>query len=164
MRAIRPVPRLISRPTVVPPASTHRVSSSSSSGATEAADGRITAPNLAELGKDMLADIHAMTHAVEAGAPAEGEAAANRLSALKTEDTLGSLSDIQPDEIAKLAGVSEANGDSLHRLVMDMHKTLNRLAAGFAEETVQALTRTGSSLTTARPSSPSCVAWLPPPT
>ena len=106
------------------------------SGATEAADGRITAPNLAELGKDMLADIDAMTHAVEAGAPAEGEAAANRLSALRTEDTLGSLTDIEPDEIAKLAGVSEANGDSLHRLVMDMHKTLNRLAAGFAEETV----------------------------
>ncbi len=101
-----------------------------------AADGRITAPNLAELGKDMLADIDAMTHAVEAGAPAEGEAAANRLSALRTKDRLGSLSDIGPDEIVKLAGVSEANGDSLHRVVMDLHKTLNRLAAGFAEETV----------------------------
>jgi uncharacterized protein Yka (UPF0111/DUF47 family) len=33
-----------------------------------------------------------------------------------------------------LTGLSEGGGDSLHRLVMDLHKALNRLAAAHAEE------------------------------
>lgn len=106
------------------------------SGAKAAADGRITAPTLAELGKDMLDDIGAMLRAVEAGAPADGDAAAKRLAGLEAKDRLSSLTDIEPGEIAKLTRIAETNGDSLHRLVMDLHKSLNRLAAGFAEETV----------------------------
>jgi uncharacterized protein Yka (UPF0111/DUF47 family) len=106
------------------------------SGAKTAADGRITAPNLGDLGKGMLADIGAMIDAVRAGATAEGEAAAKRLAALNAQGQLAALSDIDPAEIAKLTTISVAAGDSLHRLVMDLHKALNRLAAGFAQETV----------------------------
>jgi hypothetical protein len=105
-------------------------------GAQTAADGRITAPNLAELGKDILADLDAMIAAVAAGAPTEGHAAVNRGAALNTQARLASLNDIQPEEIAKLTGISQATGDSVHRLVMDLHKILNRLAAGFVQETV----------------------------
>ena len=36
----------------------------------------------------------------------------------------------------RLTGLSGADGDSLHRLVMDLHKALNRLAASHAEETL----------------------------
>jgi hypothetical protein len=106
------------------------------SGARTAADGRINAPNLAELGEGMLADMCAMIGAVKAGAPSEGDAATKRLTELNAQDRLGALSDVTPEEIAKLTGISQANGDSLHRLVMDLHKTLNRLAARFAHETV----------------------------
>ena len=39
-------------------------------------------------------------------------------------------------QIAKLTGLSDGGGDSLHRLVMDLHKALNGLAASHAEEVV----------------------------
>ncbi len=105
-------------------------------GATSTGNGRITAPNLADLGRDILADMRAMIHAVESGAPAEGKAAAERLARLPGQDRLASLSDIAPNEIATLTQISGAGGDSLHRLVMDLHKVLNRLAAENAEEMV----------------------------
>jgi hypothetical protein len=106
------------------------------SGATLSADGRMTAPNLVELGKDMLGDLSAMTRAVSAGAPAEGKAAVDRISALKLQDRLASLVEITPTEIAQLTGLSQGGDDSLHRVVMDLHKSLNRLAVGCAEEVV----------------------------
>ncbi len=105
-------------------------------GAQFAADGRMTAPELGELGNAMLADLSAMIAAVQAGAPVQGNAAAERLTSLKLQDRLASLTDIVPSEIAQLTGVSQAGADSLHRLVMDLHKALNRLAAGCAEEVV----------------------------
>jgi uncharacterized protein Yka (UPF0111/DUF47 family) len=106
------------------------------SGARMSADGRITAPRLAELGKDILVELEAMLEAVAAGSPAEGRAAAGRFARTKARERLASLSDIGEADIAALAGISEAEGESLHRLIMDLHKTLNRLAAGSAEETI----------------------------
>ena len=100
------------------------------------ADGRIAAPNLVELGKAILADLSAMIYAVEIGAPPEGKSAADRVSALNVQDRLASLVDITPTEIAQLTGVTQAGHDSLHRLVMDLHKALNRLTANCAEEVV----------------------------
>ncbi|MBV9628253.1 MAG: hypothetical protein JO230_09175 [Xanthobacteraceae bacterium] len=105
-------------------------------GAQFAADGRMTAPDLGELGNAMLADLRAMIAAVQAGAPVQGNAAAERVTSLKLQDRLASLTDILPSEIAQLTGVSQAGADSLHRLVMDLHKALNKLAAGCAEEVV----------------------------
>jgi uncharacterized protein Yka (UPF0111/DUF47 family) len=105
-------------------------------GAKISADGRITAPHLAELGKGILAEIGAMLRAVEAGSLAEGKRAAERLARTKVQERLASLSDISEGDIAELTGVSEPDGDSLHRLIMDMHKALNRLAADNAEEIV----------------------------
>src|SRR5262245_2696551 len=45
------------------------------SGAKLSVDGRVTAPTLTDLGQAILADLGSMRHAVEIGAPAEGESA-----------------------------------------------------------------------------------------
>lgn len=100
------------------------------------ADGRIGAPGLGSLGESILSDVATMVRALEAGDASEGMAARQRLSAIETEGSLGTLDEIAPAEITKLTGISEGGRDSLHRLVMDLHKALNRLAAGCAEEVV----------------------------
>jgi uncharacterized protein Yka (UPF0111/DUF47 family) len=104
-------------------------------GARLAADGRITAPHLAELGRDILAGIDDMIHAVEAGSATEGRRAAARFAATGARERLASLSAVSPQDIAELTAVGDG-AESLHRLIMDLHKALNRLAAGAAEETV----------------------------
>ncbi len=106
------------------------------SGSRISADGRITAPHLAELGREVLAGMDAMIHAVEAGSAVEGRRATERFAATKAQERLASLTDISPRDIAEFTAIPEANGDSLHRLIMDLHKSLNRLAAGSAEETI----------------------------
>ncbi len=105
-------------------------------GARMAADGRITAPRLAELGRDIVTGMEAMLDAVEAGSPTEGRQGAERFAALRARERLASLSDISPQDISELTAVRDGGGDSLHRLIMDLHKALNRLAADAAEETI----------------------------
>ena len=102
--------------------------------AVTAPDGRVASPGLADLSAGLVEDLSAMVRAVEAGAPSEGRTAAGRLAAIKAEGLLEPANEIAPARIAKLTGIPEDGGDSLHRLVMDLHKALNRLAAGCAEE------------------------------
>jgi hypothetical protein len=98
--------------------------------------GRIAAPELAKLAAGMLEDARTMIHAVEAGDPSAGEAAAGRLAAIKDAAAPKAGNEIAAADIARLTGLSEAGGDSLHRLVMDLHKVLNRLASACAQEIV----------------------------
>ncbi|WP_342708831.1 hypothetical protein AAFG13_28015 [Bradyrhizobium sp. B124] len=105
-------------------------------GAHTVGEGRIVAPNLAKLMKDILDDVAAMIRAVKAGDPPAGETMSARLSAIQTSGLLEASNEIEASRIAKLTGVTEDDSDSLHRLVMDLHKVLNRLAAGCAEEIV----------------------------
>jgi hypothetical protein len=91
-------------------------------------EGRIAAPNLARLMKDILDDVAAMIRAVKVGEPPAGEAMSARLSAIQTSGLLEASNEIEASRIAKLTGVTEDDGDSLHRMVMDLHKALNRLA------------------------------------
>jgi uncharacterized protein Yka (UPF0111/DUF47 family) len=105
-------------------------------GAHAAGEGRIAAPNIARLMKDILDDVGAMIRAVKAGEPTAGEVMSARLSAIQASGLLEAANEIEVSRIAKLTGVTGDNGDSLHRLVMDLHKVLNRLAAGCAEEIV----------------------------
>ena len=89
----------------------------------------------------MRGDTRTMIHAVQAGTPSDGEAARARFSAVMDANSLaaGNLeteNEIAAAEIAKLTGLSETGGDSLHRLVMDLHKLLNRLAGACAQEVV----------------------------
>jgi uncharacterized protein Yka (UPF0111/DUF47 family) len=96
--------------------------------------GRITAPGLAKLVRSLFDDVGAMVAAVTAGDEAAGQAAANRLTALQAR--LPAESDeVEVGRITELAALP-AGADSLHRLVMDLHKALNRLSAACAEEDV----------------------------
>jgi uncharacterized protein Yka (UPF0111/DUF47 family) len=105
-------------------------------GAHVVGEGRITAPNLAKLMKDMFDDVTTMIRAVKVGEPTAGEAMGARLAAIQASGSLDACNEIEISRIAKLTGVAENDIDSLHRLVMDLHKALNRLAAGCAEEVV----------------------------
>jgi uncharacterized protein Yka (UPF0111/DUF47 family) len=95
---------------------------------------RIAAPGLGNLGIAIWDDGATMVRAVKAGDSARGDAALERLLAIKGAASLGSSDAVELGEIAKLTGLSDGDGDSLHRLVMDLHKGLNRLSAVHAEE------------------------------
>jgi len=103
-------------------------------GASLAAGERITAPGLAQLGAAVWDDATAMVRAVEAADAAGGGEAKARLSSIETSAAFDA-DDVALSQIAELTGVS-GNGDSLHRLVMDLHKALNGLAASHAEEVI----------------------------
>jgi hypothetical protein len=99
---------------------------------------RIAAPGLDQLAAGIWDDVDAMIRAVNAGdAPAgeasAGEAARQRAAALKPNGSAQVPDTLELAEVARLAGVAGGKGDSLHRLVMDLHKALNRLAAEQAE-------------------------------
>ena len=99
-------------------------------------DGRMTAPGLGSLGAAIWDDVATMARAVQAGDAAQGERALERLAAIEAAAPIGSRDDVELAHIAKLTALAEAGGDSLHRLIMDLHKALNGLAAAHAEEVV----------------------------
>ncbi len=103
-------------------------------GATLVANEQITAPGLGNLAAAIWDDIADMIRPVKAGDPAQGDIALVRLSAIKQAAALGNSDTVELAQIARLTGLSDDKSDSLHRLVMDMHKALNRLSAANAEE------------------------------
>src|SRR5579872_7408476 len=104
-------------------------------GAHAAGDARFAAPHLAELIGEIADDAATMIRSVAAGEPKEGEAAKARLAAIRAAGLLAPCQEIETARVAVLTGAQEGR-DSLHRLVMDLHKSLNRLAAACAEEVV----------------------------
>jgi uncharacterized protein Yka (UPF0111/DUF47 family) len=101
-----------------------------------ASDGRIVAPGLKNLRAAIWDDVATMTDAVKTGDAARGECAFERLAALQRSLPVEPGDSIDPAQIARLTAVSGADSDSLHRLVMDLHKMLNELAARCAEATI----------------------------
>jgi len=99
--------------------------------------GRLAAPNLAKLMQEIADDAATMIRAVGSGAPSDGEKANGRLGAIRAAGLLDETTEIEISRIVRLTGVTEASGDSLHRLVMDLHKQLNRLAASCSEEVLE---------------------------
>lgn len=97
--------------------------------------GCLAAPHLAELLEDIRDDVAAMIAAVSAGKAAEGDAAKARLAVIEAAGLLKPMEQIELGKISRLTGVAQGE-ESLHRLVMDLHKALNRLAADCAEEIV----------------------------
>ena len=96
---------------------------------------RISAPGLANLGIAIWNDMEAMLHAVKTGDGASAEPAAARLAAIRESAPFSSSDDVALGQIFRLTELSDRdNGDSLHGLIMDLHKALNRLAAAHAEE------------------------------
>jgi uncharacterized protein Yka (UPF0111/DUF47 family) len=99
-----------------------------------AAGERITAPGIASLVAAVWDDAAAMIRAVGADDGASGDQAKIRLEAIAASAPFDT-DDVALSQIAQLTCVS-GDGDSLHRLVMDLHKALNGLAASHAEEAV----------------------------
>ena len=97
---------------------------------------RVTAPGLGGLGAAIWHDVAIMTGAVKAANGSWGEAASNRLSKIKQTAPFGPADDIELAQIAKLTMVTVESADSLHRLIMDLHKLLNELATSHAEEVI----------------------------
>jgi uncharacterized protein Yka (UPF0111/DUF47 family) len=97
---------------------------------------RLTAPGLGALGKDIWENMTAMMRAVKMGNAALGEKSADRLAAIQNAAPLGSSDDLAIAQLKKLTSLPKADEDSLHRLIMDLHKALNALAAGYARELV----------------------------
>lgn len=94
---------------------------------------RMAAPGLAVLTAAIFEDVAAMARAVKAGAPGEGEAAGNRLAAIQEALPPGSSDAIELADVARLTGLTGADKEGLHRLIMDLHKSLNRLSTANAE-------------------------------
>jgi uncharacterized protein Yka (UPF0111/DUF47 family) len=103
-------------------------------GAALVADARIVATGLSALEDAIWGDVEAMIAAVEAGDAALGAITRQRLSVLKGAASDQPADTLELSQIERLTGISGGNGSSLHRLVMDLHKALNRLAANHAEE------------------------------
>ncbi len=100
------------------------------------AGARVSAPGLMSLGAAIWDDMAVMIRAVKAGDPVQGDDAAKRLSAIAASVHLGAADDIDLAEVMRLTELGESEGDSLHRLIMELHKALNRLAAEHAEEVI----------------------------
>lgn len=103
-------------------------------GARLTGDGRLAAPHLARLMNDIGDDAATMTRAVSAGSKAQGDAANARLAVLRSD--LAATDDIELARISRLTAVAREGSDSLHQLVMDLHKALNRLAAECSEDII----------------------------
>ena len=96
---------------------------------------RISAPGLANLGAGIWHDMEAMLRAVKAGDAAAADPDVARLAAIRASAPFDSSDDVALEQIIRLTWLSDRNGsDSLHGLIMDLHKALNRLAAEHAEE------------------------------
>ncbi len=104
-------------------------------GAGDTGDGFFRAPGLAELLAELGADVEAMIAAVAAGeADPEGRIALRwRAAAAALAMPEGVLA---RDAVRAITAPGSDGDDSVHRLVMDLHKRLNRLAAAHAEELV----------------------------
>lgn len=95
---------------------------------------QVAAPGLSKLLADVWDDVAAMIGAVKAGDAGQGDAALQRLAAIKSAGPPSSDDTISTAHIGRLTGLTGEQGDSLHRLIMDMHKALNRLSEQHAEE------------------------------
>ena len=98
-------------------------------------DGKVTAPGLDNLLSAVWDDVGTMANAVKAGDSGAGIAALETLAKLKA------ISPAAPDtlelsQVAQLTAIRNEPGGTLHRLVMNLHKALNRLSAEHAEEEV----------------------------
>ncbi|MFD2182071.1 hypothetical protein [Rhodoplanes azumiensis] len=97
----------------------------------------VAAPGLDRLKADLVADGEAMIAPLAAADPAAGAAATARLERVAADLAAPGPDQIALADIAHLtAAPHDRDDDTLHRLVMDLHREINRLAAACAEETV----------------------------
>lgn len=96
--------------------------------------GRYRIPGSARIVRDVLSDVAEMLEPLRAAETAESVAFAQRLQAFTPPDSGGD--ELAAGDIQAIVSGDRANGDTLHLLVMDMHRALNTLQAGLASETI----------------------------
>ncbi len=98
--------------------------------------GHFIAPGAAALAAGMTGDLAAMLSPLEVASGAEGAALKTRVEAIVAN--LPSFPDdrVAHAEVLALASARRDAGDSLHLLVMDLHRAINRLASETAVEDV----------------------------
>lgn len=94
----------------------------------------ISAPGLSKLAAAIWDDLADMIRPVATADSAEADRAERRLADIRASIPFGTSDDVELRNVARLTGLGDADGDSLHRLIMDLHKALNRLATEHAEE------------------------------
>jgi uncharacterized protein Yka (UPF0111/DUF47 family) len=103
--------------------------------ATQVAEGRYFMPGVDRLCARLHAEVDAMLAPLEA-AGEESAAFAERRARLSAAPWCDEDDCISTEQIAFLTAGGQADGDTVHRLVMDMHKALNALQARIASETI----------------------------
>src|SRR6185369_9564464 len=91
-------------------------------------------PKVGELCSGLHADMAAMLAPLEAARVPEMRLLQKRLEELSLTPWHGADNTITGNTISRLAAGDRAQGDSLHLLIMDIHKLLNRLQAEIATE------------------------------
>ena len=112
------------------------VRQATAAGGEDEARREIAAPGLATLGAGVWEDLEAMVKAVEAGEDPAGAAARARLEAIRADSALGRSDALRESEVRRHTGIGDGDGASLHQIVMELHKALNRLSATHAEERI----------------------------
>jgi uncharacterized protein Yka (UPF0111/DUF47 family) len=96
--------------------------------------GRYRIPDSASIVRDALSDVAEMLEPLRAAEIAESATFAQRLQAFAVADSGGD--ELAADAIQVITSGDRAGGDSLHLLVMDMHRALNALQGNLASETI----------------------------
>src|SRR5512139_2414825 len=98
------------------------------------AKGRYRIPDSASIVRDALSDVAEMLEPLRVAETADSAAFEQRLQAFTVPDSSGD--ELAADVILTITSGDRAGGDSLHLLVMDMHRALNALQASLASETI----------------------------
>lgn len=93
-------------------------------------------PRLCELCSSLRTDLEAMVAPFEAAQKGEARLFRQRLERLSALNRCGEDGRISGALIGALASGEPGRGDSAHLLIMDMHKSLNRLQAEIATDTI----------------------------
>jgi uncharacterized protein Yka (UPF0111/DUF47 family) len=105
-------------------------------GAAPVGEGRFTAPGVAALIAGLEADLAAMLAPIEAAKAPEYADLSRRLAAL---GDLGALADgdtLSAADVGRMTSARQDGPDSVHRLIMDLHRAINRLAVETAVDDV----------------------------
>jgi hypothetical protein len=98
--------------------------------------GRVSAPGAGLLVAGIGPDLLAMSVPLEAAGTAGWEALKQRLSALLATVPAANNDELAISEIGALTSARRGSSDSIHLLIMDLHKAINRLAAETAVEEI----------------------------
>lgn len=96
--------------------------------------GRYRVPESARIVHDAFSDVAEMLEPLRVAESGDSAAFAQRLQAFTVPDFAGD--ELAAEQIHAITSGDRAAGDSLHLLVMDMHRALNALQASLASETI----------------------------